>query len=75
MKSVIAENVRGIIKKRGLKQGAVAKMAGFSKQQFSNLLNGRRVMTDVDIVKIANALEIEPGELFATGSAETGKGA
>ncbi len=75
MKSVIAENVREIIKKRGLKQSAVAKMAGFSKQQFSNLLNGRRVITDVDIVKIANVLEIEPGELFAARDEEVGKGA
>ncbi len=73
MESVIAKNVKEIIKERGLKQGMVGKKAGYDYRVFSNMLNGRKIVTDVDVAKIANALEIEPGELFATRKAETGK--
>ena len=34
----------------------------------SNMLNGRKVVTDLDVVRIANVLGVLPGELFKTGS-------
>jgi len=63
--SVIADNTRRIIMARGLKNRAVAKKAGFSEQQFSAILNKRRVVRDVDVIAIAQALEVTPNELFA----------
>ena len=74
MKSVIAENVKTIIKERGLKQGAVAEKAGYDYKAFSNMLNGRKVVTDLDVVRIANVLDVLPGELFKTET-DAGKGA
>lgn len=62
--SVVAENTRRLIKERGLKNNAVAKKAGFSDQQFSAILTHRRVIRDVDVIAIANALEVTPNELF-----------
>lgn len=63
-RSQIAENVESIITERGLKKVAVAQKAGFSVQQFSAMLRGRRVIKDTDITAIAIALDVTPNELF-----------
>lgn len=62
--SFVAENIRRIISSKGLKNGAVAARAGFSDKQFSALLCKRRIIRDVDVIAIANALEVTPNELF-----------
>lgn len=64
MNTAVIPNIRNIIDERGLKQYAVAKKAGYTKQQFNNLLNGRRIITDADIYKITRALEVTPNDLF-----------
>ena len=64
VQNVIAENIRKIIDEKGLKHRAVAARAGFSDKQFSAILNRRRVIKDVDVAAIANALEVTPNELF-----------
>lgn len=64
MSTVVVPNIRKIIDERGLKQYAVAKKAGYTKQQFNNLLNGRRLITDIDICKITDALGVTPNDLF-----------
>lgn len=65
VKSVIADNTRRIIAEKGLKKRVVAKRAGFSEQQFSAILNKRRIVKDVDVIAIAQALDVTPNELFA----------
>lgn len=74
MKSAIAENVKGIIKRRCLAQGAIGIKAGYNIKTFSNMLNGRKIITDVDVMKIANALEVEPNELYGIKKQETVEG-
>lgn len=64
MKSVIAENVKRIIKEKGLLQKAVAERSGYSVPTFNNMLNGRKIITDVDVSKIASTLQVEPNDLF-----------
>ena len=64
--STIANNVRRIIRQRGLKQCAVAAMAGYDARRFSSLLRGKRSMTDEDVHAIARALSVTPNELFET---------
>lgn len=64
MKSVIAGNVKRIIRDRCLSQGAIAAKAGYDGKVFSNMLNGRKLITDVDVANIANALQVSPAELF-----------
>lgn len=64
VKSAIAANVKEIIKMRCLAQGAIGMKAGYNIKTFSNMLNGRKIITDVDVIKIANALEVEPNELY-----------
>lgn len=58
------ENLKELIKKSGLKNKAVAEAIGLSDKQFSDLLNGRRVIREKDIPLICRALGTDPNELF-----------
>lgn len=60
----VCENIKRIISEKGLKQKSVAVKAGFTDQQFSNLLNGRRICSAYDILRISNALDVLPNDLF-----------
>jgi len=62
--NVIAENAVAIINAKGLKHGAIAKKAGYSRQQFSYMLHGRKIITSDDVLRIAEALDVTPNELF-----------
>lgn len=64
MNSIVAPHVEEIILKKCLKQSAVAEKAGYTKQQFNSMLRGRKVIRDIDIARIANALEVEVNDLF-----------
>ncbi len=64
MDSVIAQNVRDIIKEKGLKQCVIAEKAGYSKQQFNAMLTGRKRVTDIDVMKIKNVLGVDANALF-----------
>ena len=63
-KSVVAENVKRIIAEKCLSKGAIGKRAGYGIQKFSNMLNGRKIITDADVINIAIALDVEPNELY-----------
>ena len=63
-KSLIAENVIRIIDEKCLSKGAIGRKAGYDIKKFSNMLNGRKIITDVDVMNIANALDVEPNELY-----------
>lgn len=72
--SVVANRVREIIKEKGLKQAALAEKAGFSAQEFSDMLNGRRLMRAVDISSIINALRgvgVDANYLFMVDPIDT----
>lgn len=64
MKSEIAENIKIIIKEKGLLQKTVAREAGYTAKTFNNMLNHRKVIKDCDIVPIAKALKVDPNALF-----------
>lgn len=70
--SIIAENTRRIIQERGLKYKAVAQKVGMSEGQFSAILTGRKVVKDVDVISIANALGVTPNDLFGLDAKSTG---
>ena len=54
MKSIVAENTKRIIENKCLKQGLVVKKAGYDAKKFSNMVNGRKIITDMDVIRIAN---------------------
>ena len=63
-KSITAENIKRVIDEKCLSKGAIGRKAGYDIKKFSNMLNGRKIINDVDVIKIANALEVEPNELY-----------
>lgn len=64
LNSIVAPNIKTIIKDKCLKQSAVAEKAGYSKQQFNAMLNNRKTIKDVDVLKIATALDVDANTLF-----------
>lgn len=60
----VANNMRRIMRERGLKHRAVAERAGFSEQQFSAMLNGRRLIKDCDVAVLAKTLNVTANDLF-----------
>ncbi len=60
----IITNTKKIIHERGIKQKVVAEKAGYSAQQFSNMLNGRKIIGCIDIMRISDALRVTPNDLF-----------
>lgn len=67
---MVAENAKRIMKERGYKQNAIALKAGYSPKAFSNLMNGKKIMREIDIFNIAKALEVAPNELFSRQQAQ-----
>ena len=61
------ENTRRIIARRGYKDKAIAEKIGVSANQFSSMMNNRKIITADDVMAIANALEVTPNELFGIG--------
>lgn len=53
-----------IIRKKGLKQKEIAERAGYSKQQFSDMIQGRKIIKPCDAVAISEALGVSMNELF-----------
>ncbi len=66
--SIVADNTKNIIRAKGLKNKAVAERAGYTEQKFSSMLNGRKVIESMDILRIAKALEVTPNDLFGISS-------
>ena len=64
LNSIVAPNVKRIIKQKCLKQSAVADRAGYTPNQFCSMMKGRKVIKDIDIMNIANALGVDANELF-----------
>lgn len=64
MKQSISYNLNNIVKKTGLKKYAVAEKCGYSAKRFSDILCGRKRITDADIIKLCEGLDISPNDLF-----------
>jgi len=64
MDSIVAKNAKRIIWEKGYKQKAIAERAGYSVNVFNAMLNNRRSIIDKDVVRIAQALNVTPNELF-----------
>ena len=62
-----AENISKIIKDKGLKQLYVAEKAGYTPQEFSDMLNGRKLIKVCDIPKLAGVLNVNTGDICMAG--------
>lgn len=62
--SKLMNRIDDIIFEKGLKKQSVAAKCGYTLQQFSSMLHGRKIITALDIAKIADVLEVTPNDLF-----------
>lgn len=67
MDGSVAIGIRKIIAEKGMRQKVVAERAGFTDQQFSDMLNGRKVIRAEYVLPIAKALMVDITELFSAG--------
>lgn len=63
----LARGIKVIIAKKGLKNIYVAEKAGFTSQELSDMLNGRRLIKVCDVPKLAFAMEVKEGDIYAEG--------
>lgn len=61
----VAVGIRKQLAEKGLRQKTVASRAGFTEQQFSDMLNGRKIIKASDLFRIADALGIGVADLLA----------
>lgn len=61
---MVAEYTRKIIRGAGVKQKFIAQKAGYTEREFSDMLAGRKLIRDEDILRISQALGVTPNELF-----------
>lgn len=67
----IEKNIKRIIAEKGLKQKFVAERSGFTEQQFSDLLTGRKTFDVSYVIPICQALNVNPNDLFQCSGGET----
>lgn len=60
----IASTIRSVITKRGLPQKVVAERCGFTEQQFTDMLKGRKLIRAEYIPRIASVLGCTPNDLY-----------
>lgn len=60
----VTNTINKIIKERGFKKNIIAQKAGFTAQQFSDILNGRKILKASDVPSISIALGVDPNTLY-----------
>ena len=63
-KDPIAAGIRSLMSERGLIQKAVAFRAGYTQQQFNDMLNDRKTIKATDIVPISRAIGVSEETLL-----------
>lgn len=64
MESCAIIGIKQSMAAKGLYQKFVAEKSGFTEQQFSDMLNGRKVIRAEYLPRIAGALGVSVGDLF-----------
>ena len=60
----IIENIKRLVKESDIKQGAIARRAGFTDQSFSDMMYGRKLLRAEYIPQIAAALGKTINEIY-----------
>ena len=63
-KAKIADNIRREIDSRGYKHNVIAERAGYTRQQMSDMLNGRKIIAADDLFRLCPAIGCTYNDLF-----------
>lgn len=61
------EGIMRLIRQKGLKQKYVADKAGYTTQEFSDMMNGRKIIKLCDIPRIATVLGVKADDIYEAG--------
>lgn len=64
MRSALAVGIKRNMVEKGLYQKSIAERSGFTEQQFSDMLNGRKVIRAEYLPAIAKAIGVSISDLF-----------
>ena len=64
----LATGIAVTIALKRLSKVQVPKAAGYNKQQFSDMLNGRKIIKPCDALAIAEALNVTMNDLYEAGT-------
>lgn len=64
----LSKGIRKIIAQKGLKNLYVAEKAGFTPQELSDMINGRKLIKACDVPRLATALGVEAGDIYSEGT-------
>lgn len=64
----VAAGIKHLLIEKGLIQKAVASRAGFTPQQFSDMLNDRKTIKATDIIPISRAMGVSVQEIYDAGA-------
>lgn len=70
MRGSVAGGIQKIIKEKGLMQKYVAEKSGFTVQQISDMINGRKLILAEHLPKIANALGVSVMDIYIAGETD-----
>ena len=59
-------NIQRIISEKGYKQNAIARRAGLTDQQLSDIIKGRRIIKVSDVTALAAALGVGIPDIYDT---------
>jgi len=62
----MGENIRAARKQRGYSQEEFADVAGFSRSYYTEIETGKRNISVLNLIKIAEALKVDPGEIIGS---------
>ena len=66
----VARGIKNIISEKGLIQKVVAQRAGFTEQQLSDMLNGRKVIRVDYLPSLAKSLDVKISDIYDAGKCE-----
>ena len=61
------DGITRLMKEKGLKQKYVADKAGYTTQEFSDMMNGRKIIKLCDIPRIAVVLGVNVDDIYSAG--------
>ena len=72
MNGSVAAGINRIINERGYVQRTIAMKSGFSEQQFSDMICGRKVIRADYLIPIARAMHVSIQDIYDAGEGQGG---
>lgn len=63
----VAAGIRTIIQEKAYRQSEIARRAGFSSQQFNDMIHDRKIIRADYMIPIANALSVSVQDIYDAG--------